>query len=71
MSTARTRLLAVSALCFALVECATPEPAHRLDPSGFLGDYAQLEPGRGDQPPTSTSLPTRTSPTMRACRSIP
>jgi hypothetical protein len=33
-----------------LIGCATPEPARRLEPSGFLGDYAQLEPGRGDQP---------------------
>jgi hypothetical protein len=50
MSAACARLLAVSVLCFALVECATPEPAHRLEPSGFLGDYAQLEPRLGDQP---------------------
>jgi hypothetical protein len=40
----------VSVLGLALVECATPEPVHRLEPSGFLGDYSQLEPGRGDQP---------------------
>jgi hypothetical protein len=50
MSAACARLLAMSVLGLALVECATPEPAHRLEPSGFLGDYSQLEPGRGDQP---------------------
>ena len=50
MSAARARLLVVSALCFALIACATREQAQRLEPSGFLGDYAQLEPGRGDQP---------------------
>ncbi len=43
----RERVLAVLATLVALSACGSAPPA--VETSGFLGDYSQLEKGRGDQ----------------------
>lgn len=44
----RTRVLAVLGMLCALTACGE-SAAPLVQPSGFLGDYSQLEKGRGDQ----------------------
>jgi hypothetical protein len=44
----RKRVLTVLATLAALAACSADAPP-TVEPSGFLGDYSQLEKGRGDQ----------------------
>ena len=49
MLTRSRRSLVAVGLLLAFAGCATTEQTRGVEPSGFLKDYSQLKPGRGDQ----------------------